>query len=290
MSDATHVASDVLHALRYVSAQSCRLAYLDPPFHVGVKFRARGADGTRARGPVAYTDTWPSLEAYCAWLLARAQVVWDCLSPDGTLWLHLDRRAVHTMKIALDGLLGAAAFQGEIVWVPGNGGRAKHGPNHTHQSLLVYAKSRKYIWNAHEPCMREPHAATSIRMHFTHKDETGRAFRERTVNGKLYRYAEDEGRAIGSVWLDCPSMVANSPLGTETTGYPTQKPLKLLDRIVRVSTNPGDRVIDGFTGSGTTLLAAAMANREGIGFDVGELSRQTCVARFQGANVRLDLR
>lgn len=286
----THVAGDVRSALDYVAPESCRLAYLDPPFHVGVKFRSRGADGTRARGPVAYEDTWPSLEAYCAWLSERAQTAWKCLRADGTLWLHLDHRAAHNMKVALDLAFTISSFQGEIIWVPGNGGRAKLGPNHTHQSLLVYAKSKRYVWNANDLCMREPYAATSTRMHFTHKDEDGRAFRERVVNGKIYRYAADHGRALGSVWLDCPSMVANSPLGVETTGYPTQKPLKLLDRIVRVATQQGDTVLDAFTGSGTTLVAAALAGRSCVGFDIGDLSRQTCVQRFAREGLALDLR
>lgn len=285
----THVVSDVAHAASYVEPESCTLAYLDPPFRVGVKFRARGDDGTRARGPVAYDDVWPSMDAYCGWLSERAQVLWRCVASNGTLWLHLDHRAVHDMKVVLDRALGAKAFRGEIIWVPGNGGRARTGPNHTHQSLLVYAKSHKYVWNADDPCMREPYAPTSLRMHFTNKDADGRAFRQRVVNGKTYRYDADQGRALGSVWLDCPSMVANSPLGLETTGYPTQKPLKLLDRIVRVATRPGDTVVDAFSGSGTTLLAAALAGRHAVGFDVGTQSRATCIKRFEERNAPLQL-
>ena len=82
-------------------------------------------------------------------------------------------------------------------------------------------------------------------MHFTQKDDDGRFFRERTIGARTYRYYADVGRAIGSVWTDCPAMVANTPLRRETTGYPTQKPLKLLDRIVRAASEPGALVDKG---------------------------------------------
>lgn len=286
----THISSDVVHARSFLSPQSCKLVYMDPPFRVGVQFRARGTDGTRAGGPVAYTDVWPSMQAYTTWLLERAAAAWDCLANDGTLWLHLDHRAVHDMKVAFDQAFGAKCFRGEIIWVPGNGGRARNGPNHTHQTLLVYSKAKGYLWNANDPCMREPYAETSTRMHFTHIDADGRAYRERKVGGKVYRYAADRGRALGSVWTDCPSMVANSPIGAETTGYPTQKPLKLLDRIVRVSTNTGDLVLDAFSGSGTTLVASANAKRSAVGFDIGALSRQVCAARCDALGLKLKIR
>ncbi len=107
----------------------------------------------------------------------------------------------------------------------------------THQTILVCAAGRDYVWNARDPVLRAPFAATSLSMHFKNKDG-GRphGHRERTVGKKTYRYYADEGRALRGVWTDCPAMVANTPLRERrTTGYPTQKPLKLLDRIIRAS-------------------------------------------------------
>ena len=75
-----------------------------------------------------------------------------------------------------------------------------------------------YVWNAKDPALRAPFAKTSLAMHFTQEDDDGRSFRERTIGGRTYRYYADEGRAIGSVWTDCPAMVANTPLRRETTG------------------------------------------------------------------------
>ena len=108
--------------------------------------------------------------------------------------------------------------------------------------------------------------------------------------GKAYRYYADEGRALGSVWSDCPAMVANTPLRKESTGYPTQKPEKLLDRIVRAASRPGGLVVDPFCGSGTTLVAAAKAGRRAVGLDVGPLAIATTTERIRAAGFPLDAR
>jgi site-specific DNA-methyltransferase (adenine-specific) len=270
----------------HVASGSAQLAYLDPPFSVGVRFGARTrANEARAEGPMAYDDRWPSLDAYLAWLEPRLRAAYATLGERGTLWLHLDHRAVHEAKVLCDQLFGRKAYAGEIVWVPGNGAKGRAGLGITHQTILVYAASSDYVWNARDAALRAPFAATSLSMHFTKKDEDGRAYRERHVGGRTYRYYADEGRALGSVWSDCPAMVANTPLRRETTGYPTQKPLKLLDRIVRAASVPGDLVVDPFCGSGTTLEAAARAGRRFFGSDVGDLALSTTAARLTRAEI-----
>lgn len=286
------VHGDAVALARWVTPGSAQLAYLDPPFNVGVAFGARtGAGGSRARGPVAYEDRWPSIDAYVGWLEPRLAVVRDCLGEDGTMWLHLDHRAVHEAKIACDRVFGRRAFLGEIVWVPGNGVRGmRRGPGMTHQTLLLYARGAEFVWNARDPVLREPFAATSLSMHFAHTDAQGRRYRERTIGGRTYRYYADEGRAIGSVWSDCPAMNANTPLRRETTGYPTQKPLKLLDRIVRASSREGALVIDPFCGSGTTLVAAAALGRRFVGSDVGSLAIDTAARRLEAEGAGFELR
>jgi site-specific DNA-methyltransferase (adenine-specific) len=277
------VRADALDLGSFVAAESATLAYLDPPFAVGTSFGARTPTrGHRAKGPVAYDDRWPSLEAYVAWLEPRLDAVRTALAPDGSMWLHLDHRAVHEAKIASDRVFGRASFAGEVIWVPGNGAKARTGLGVTHQTILLYARTPgAHVWNGREPVLRAPFAATSLAMHFTKKDSAGRAYRERTVGGRTYRYYADEGRAIGSVWTDCPAMVANTPLRRETTGYPTQKPLKLLDRIVRAASGAGALVVDPFCGSGTTLEAAARAGRRFFGCDVGELAVATSTKRLE---------
>jgi site-specific DNA-methyltransferase (adenine-specific) len=285
------VRGDALDLGRRVPARSTQLAYLDPPFGVGASFgaRARGG-GWRARGAVAYDDRWASMDAYVAWLEPRLAAVRDALSAEGTMWLHLDHRAVHEAKVAGDRVFGRGAFLGEIVWVPGNGARGvRRGPAVTHQTLLLYAAGRDPVWNARDAALREPFAPTSLAMHFTSTDAQGRRFRERTIAGKTYRYYADEGRALGSVWTDCPAMIANTPLRREATGYPTQKPLKLLDRIVRASSVEGALVLDAFCGSGTTLVAAARLGRRFAGLDVGALAIETSAARLRDEGVSFEV-
>ena len=281
---------DAKELLSIVRPGSADLAYLDPPFKVERSFGARIARGaSRAEGPIAYDDVWPSLEAYLAWLEERLVPARDALSPRGTLWLHLDQRAVHEAKVVCDRVFGAARFRGEVIWMPGNGSKSRSGPGIGHQTLLLYARGPRPIWNGKDPALRAPFAATSLKMHFTNDDRDGRRYRDRIVGGRTYRYYADEGRALGSVWTDCPAMAANTPLRAETTGYPTQKPLRLLDRIVRATSDPGSLVVDPFCGSGTTLVAAAAAGRAFAGCDLGDLAIETTRRRLAAAEVAFRL-
>jgi site-specific DNA-methyltransferase (adenine-specific) len=244
------------------------LIYVDPPFNAGGKRRARLASGVeRARGTFAYEDHFGDVDAFLAMLEPRLAAMRDCLSEHGSLWLHLSHHTVHEAKGAADRVFGRGAFQGEIIWIPGNGGRRRSGPSMTHQTILIYARGGSMIWNGEDAALREPYAETSLRMHFREQDPSGRRYRERTIAGKVYRYYADEGRRLGSVWADCPAMNANTPLTRETTGYPTQKPEALLERIVRAATLPESAVLDPMCGSGTTLAVAARLGRYCVGID-----------------------
>lgn len=288
------VHDDAVRLGDWLEARSVDVAYLDPPFAVGIDFRARTKKGElraagSSAGPVAYVDRWDTIDAYLAWLEARLAVVRDLLTERGCLWLHLDARSVHDAKCVCDRVFGRAAFRGEIVWVPGNGVKARRGPGLAHQTLLFYAPSDEFVWNTRHPSLREPHAKTSLAMHFRERDGDGRLYRERTINAKTYRYYADEGRALGSVWTDCPSMVANTPLRSETTGYPTQKPLKLLDRVIRASSEEGALILDPFCGSGTTLHAAVRAGRRAIGADTSALAIEIVEARLKKASIDVEI-
>jgi site-specific DNA-methyltransferase (adenine-specific) len=256
------------------------LAYLDPPFNAGGQRGARQKTGERVSGELAYRDAWGGLDAFLEMLEPRLAAVREALSAAGSLWLHLDHRAVHDAKVLADRVFGRAAFQGEVIWVPGNGGKRRHGPSVTHQTLLIFARGKHMIWNGDDPALRERHAATSLRMHFNNVDAAGRNYRDRTVAGKTYRYYADQGRRLGSVWTDCPSMRANTPLIKEATGYPTQKPESLLERIVRAASLPNGRVLDPMCGSGTTLVAAERLGRNWLGIDQGDLAFSTAKARL----------
>jgi site-specific DNA-methyltransferase (adenine-specific) len=248
------------------------LVYVDPPFDTRAHHGVRHGRGERVRGARAYRDHWGGIDGFLAMLGARLAATRDAMSERGALYLHLDHRAVHEAKVLADGIFGRAAFRGEIIWVPGNGARSRGGPSVTHQTILVYARGADMIWNGDDPALREPYAELSQRMHFGKKDASGRAFRERTLGGKTYRYYADLGRRRGSVWTDLPAMRANTPLLDEATGYPTQKPEALLERIVRASSLPGSRVLDPMCGSGTTLAVARRLGRRVAGIDQSPLA------------------
>jgi len=258
------------------------LVYLDPPYGVGTTMTARlGRGQARGRqnaqsGPAAYEDRDDG-EALISLLTPRLAAIRERMAPAATLYLHLDHRAVHEAKVACDRLFGRGAFLGEVIWSPGNGSRgARSGFSVTHQTILLYARRpeerKSVVYRADDPMLRESYAETSLAMHFTHEDADGRRFRERVIAGKSYRYYADAGRRLGSVWTDISAMVANTPLRKEGTGYPTQKPEKLLERIIRASSHEGMVVADLMCGSGTTLAVAARLGRRFAGGDRSELA------------------
>ena len=257
-----------------------QLIYVDPPYNAGVSRGARRGTGARASGEIAYRDSWGGIDAFLAMLEPRLEAMRDALDERGTLWLHLDHRTVHEAKVLADRVFGRRNFVGEVIWVPGNGGRRRRGPSQTHQTLLIYGRREDFIYNEDDPALREPYAETSLRMHFTQVDEAGRRYRERVIGGKAYRYYADQGRRLGSVWTDLPAMRANTPLIKEATGYPTQKPEALLERIVRAASLPGGRVLDPMCGSGTTLVAAQRLGRRWAGIDASPLAYDVASRRL----------
>lgn len=269
------------------------LVYIDPPYGVGATMSARTQKGeARGRkkadsGPDAYDDAMQA-DDLAAMVARAAGAIRERMAPHAALFIHMDQRAVHETKIACDGVLGRGAFGGEIVWEPGNGARGRGVPT-THQTLLIYARRasdrKKLRWDSTSPLLREPFAETSLAMHFKKRDAEGRRYRDRTINGKTYRYYADEGRRLGSVWTDIPAMSANTPILKEGTGYPTQKPLRLLERIVLAASAPGDTVADFMCGSGTTLIAAARHGRAFIGGDASKVAIETTSARLDAEGI-----
>jgi len=271
------------------------LVYLDPPFAVGAtmatrdrKGQARGRKQSRS-GRAAYVDSG-NVDALIAHLEPRLAAIRERMSDKATLLLHMDYRAVHDAKVACDRVFGRRSFLGDIAWTPGNGSRGARGFTVTHHTLLVYARKdkRSVVHHCDHPILREPYAETSLKMHFTKIDDQGRRYRARTINDKTYRYYADEGRRIGSVWTDAPAMVANTPLRKEGTGYPTQKPERLLERIIRMSSDEGDTVADMMCGSGTTLIVAARLGRRFVGGDNSPVAIETTRRRLDDAAVNYD--
>lgn len=266
------------------------LIYLDPPFLVGSDFLATnsGLGGQDARC-FAYSDRWAGPGAYLNLLRDVLVLCRRLLHDDGVIYVHVDQRTSHWVRCIMQEVFGLSRDRGVIAWHMGNGVKARRQWGCAHNDILCFSKGDRFRIRSDRPALREPFADGSIRTHFRSVDENGRRYRLRHVNGRDYRYYADEGRAVGSVWTDCPSMSARSPILDQSTGYPTQKPERLLERIIEASSDPGDVVLDLFCGSGTTPAVAQRLGRRWIAGDAGRLAVETTLARLLAAEAPPDV-
>ncbi|RMH12866.1 MAG: site-specific DNA-methyltransferase [Planctomycetota bacterium] len=265
------------------------LIYLDPPFAVGSDFEAvtRTAAGTIRH--FAYADRWESPAAYLSFLYDVLVPCRELLAPDGAIYVHVDQRSSHWVRCMLQEIFGLANDRGVIAWVLGNGVKTRGQWGCAHNDILCFSKGKRFKLRTERPALREPFAEGSVRTHFRNVDASGRRYRVRRVNGRDYRYFADEGRLVGSVWADCPAMTARSPILGQATGYPTQKPERLLERIIEASSDPGDLVLDLFCGSGTTPAVAQRLGRRWIAADIGRFATETTLARVLQSGCAVDL-
>ena len=265
------ILSDCLDALPTLPTGVARLAYIDPPFNTGRRqARARIRARRSASGPrtgfggnryeverVASPSYEDDFDDYEAFLLKRIEAALPALRPDASLFVHLDYREVHHIKVALDRLLGRDCFVNEIVWAYDYGGRSKKKWSAKHDSILWYALNPKqYVFNF-EAMDRIPYMAP----------------------GLVSKEKAKRGKTPTDVWWH--TIVPTN--GKEKTGYPTQKPLGVLNRIIRVHSEPGDTVLDFFAGSGTTGESAGDNGRQFVLIDSNEEAvavMATRLARF----------
>lgn len=222
-----------------------QLIYVDPPFGSGKVYAARvaGSRSQQSQAVGAYRDDL-AFDAYLDWLTERLALMRDLLCASGTLYVHLDWHAVHYVKVALDRLFGRNRFLNEIVW-------CYHGPSpiqsafkRKHDTLLVYTRSADYFFDA--DAVRVPYDEATVRT-FAGSAKAGFGKVPDLARGKV---PED--------WWYFP-VVAR--IHSERVGYETQKPEALLERIVRASSRPGDRMGDFFAGAGTAGVVAARLGR-----------------------------
>ncbi|HIM59971.1 MAG TPA: site-specific DNA-methyltransferase [Dehalococcoidia bacterium] len=241
--------ADNLDFLREVPNAAVDLIYIDPPFNTGTQqsitrlktVRDEGGDrtgfgGNRYRterqGSTSYLDAF---EDYMAFLAPRIDEARRVLADNGSIFLHVDQHESHYCKVLLDRVFGRKSFINEIIWSYDYGGRSKKKWPTKHDTIFWYAiDPANYTFNANA-IDRIPYMAPGL------------VGKEKAARGKVPT----------DVWWQ--TIVPTS--GKERTGYPTQKPLAILERIVKVHSNPGDMVMDFFAGSGTTGVAAARNDR-----------------------------
>lgn len=293
---------DNLDILReHIADESVDLIYLDPPFNSNRNYslifsRNGQVDDENQAQIEAFEDTWhwtPTTEqqydefmvtgpgnttdalaafrlllgendamAYLVNMAPRLVELHRTLKPTGSIYLHCDPTMSHYLKVLMDAIFSVKNFVNEIAWHYNTGGASKRMFSRKHDVILFYGKTsaaNQRMFNV----QREPFRNEKTD-HFNQTDQEGRKYRVRTINNKDYTYYLDEGRICHDVWeIDALNAAAK-----ERLGYPTQKPLSLLNRIVEASSNPGDVVLDPFCGCGTTVDAAQRLDRQWIGIDI----------------------
>lgn len=239
-----------------------KLIYIDPPFATKRDFGGK-------EGEDSYSDKVDRAE-FLEGLRERLIFMREILADDGSIYVHLDQKMSHYVKIIMDEVFNKEFFLNEICWSYGAGGNPKNFFPRKHDSILYYSKSGKHIFNSNDKIMRVPYDQSTLDTHYRNMDENGRRYRNQIVNGRNYITYADEGKLVTDVWTDIGSQNATSPISSEYTGYPTQKPEKLLERIIKASSNEGDLIFDLFGGSGTTAAVAEKLGRRWVSCDFGK--------------------
>ena len=216
------------------------------------------------------------VNSYILWLTSRLREMHRLLKPTGILCVHLDYRAVHYIKVELDKIFGSGSSDrgmkhlvNEIVWCYSNGGKGKNNFAKKHDTILVYSKSKIYKFNSKEIKIPYELISPNSVSPFNLKDKNGRKYRERKSNGKIYQYYEDQGKIPNDWWIDIQPLTGRHGRN-ERCDYPTQKPITLLERLIKAFTNENDIVADFFCGCATTISAAEKLNRKWLGVDVSK--------------------
>ena len=294
---------DNLYVMRGINDACIDLIYLDPPFNKKKIFNA--PIGTSAAG-ASFSDIWgkddikdadiallrethPTLHRYISGIIAiapkntayyllymavRLIEMHRILKPTGCLYLHCDPTMSHYLKILLDAIFGNGNFRNEVVWHYSDGGSAKNDFKKKHDIIYRYAKSKHYLFNDIRIDALNKRRYNKIEHH------TGRKYFD-TQNGKYRRYL-DNGRRLDDVWtyLQDGKLRQLNSQAKERTGYPTQKPLALLRRIIRASSNPGDIILDPFCGCATTCVAAEQLERQWVGIDISTKAHELVIFRL----------
>lgn len=296
---------DNLSVLRKeIQANSIDLVYLDPPFNSSKDYNQIFTEnGKKSKAQViVFEDTWHwdndveklffetvkycgndhvskflismrellgsnNMMAYLTMMAPRLIELYRVLKKTGTLFLHCDPSSSHYLKLLLDAVFGCNKFRNEIVWCYRQGGRSNKMFGRKHDIIFFYSKSKKFIYTFNGDDVRIPYHGTggyqTSGKGVTHK------------NGKTYK-PNPKGK-IPEDWWDIPAL---TPLSKERVGYPTQKPLLLLERIISACSNKGDIILDPFCGCGTAIVAAEKLERNWIGIDVTHLAITTIKERL----------
>jgi site-specific DNA-methyltransferase (adenine-specific) len=255
------ILGDNLEILKQIESETIDMIYLDPPFFSNRNYEVIWGDSGEIR---SFEDRWSGgIDHYISWLKERVAEMHRILKPTGSIFLHCDWHANAYIRVyILDKIFGMTNLINEINWCYSIGGKSKYAFGKKHDTIFWYSKSKKYTFNEKgAKTERKPNSHMKVKT-----DETGRVFQEKVdkKSGKVYTYYIDEGKIAEDWWTDIETLNREDK---ERIGYPTQKPEKLLARILQTATNENDIVLDPFVGGGTTITVAEKLQRKWIGID-----------------------
>lgn len=245
---------DNLYRLALLPSNSVDLMYLDPPFFSNRHYEVIWGDEAEVR---SFEDRWEGgVYHYVQWMRDRVMEMWRVLKPTGSFYLHCDWHASHYLKVMLDEALGAEHFQNEIIWHYRGGGVSPRRFARRHDTIFFYTRGDTSTFNVNE--VRTAYSPESLeRLRYK-----ARAFRGERV------YDSYQPHPGGKHPDDILEIQPTMPSSKERLGYPTQKPERLMEVIIKASSNPGDIVLDPFAGCGTTLVVAHRLQRHWVGIDI----------------------
>jgi DNA modification methylase len=266
---------DNLQRLALMPRESVDLIYLDPPFFSNRQYEVIWGDEAEVR---SFEDRWEGgIYHYVEWMKERIYELWRVLKPTGSIYLHCDWHASHYLKVMLDEVAGAEHCQNELIWYYRGGGVSPRRFGRRHDTIFWYTKGSKWTFNVDD--VRTEYSPESLeRLKYT-----ARAFRPSGV------YDSYKPNPLGKHPDDVLEIQPIMPSSKERLGYPTQKPERLLEVIVKASSNTGEVVLDPFAGCGTAMVVAHRLKREWIGIDVSPTACNLMRRRLQKVGA-LDVR
>jgi len=252
------ILDDCYNYLKGIKDNSIDMIYLDPPFYTQREQKGR----LKNNKIVSFNDCWKDIDEYKKYIKDRLVEMKRVLKQTGSIFLHCDKAASHYLRQLLDEVFGYDNFQSEIIWSYKRWSNSKKGLLNSHQNIFFYSKTKSFKFNT---LYTEYSATTNIDQILQQraKDENGKTIYKKNEDGNVVGDSNKKGVPLSDVW-EIPYL---NPKAKERIGYPTQKPIALLERIIQISTDENDIVLDPFCGSGTTLVASKLLNRKYIGID-----------------------
>ncbi|MBK7491476.1 MAG: site-specific DNA-methyltransferase [Nitrosomonas sp.] len=245
--------------MKSIDKNSIDLIYLDPPFFTEKKHSLKSRDRTKE---FSFDDIWGSDLVYGNYLFERIKIMKELLKDTGAIFVHCDKSGEHIIRAILDNVFGSDNFQSEIIWSYKRWSNSRKGLMPSHQNIYFYSRTKRFKFNPVFSSYSETTNIDQILQNRT-RDEHNKSIYQTDGNGSFKHGKQKNGVPLNDVW-EIPYL---NPKAKERVGYPTQKPLLLIERIIELVTDRGDVVLDPFCGSGTTCVAAKLLEREFIGID-----------------------